>query len=208
MHALGILITRYNALEFTLFLHFYHFLNDYRTDVPAVIFSRLNNQHRLDVLRRYSESENNGAVKVRLDRFLSDFDICNTNRNFLAHSKIHNDRHLELGNTSAVLQNPKLILKKAPKNEPLRDNYTELEASELRQIADDIKSTDDFGFALYVFMSARRTGGSFTLADGKKITPSLPEILPTPRTLSLSDSLTPAAGTAEKKETSSGNLAS
>jgi hypothetical protein len=186
MHALGILIARYNVLEFTLFMFLYYYLNDSKTTAPALIFSRLNNQYRIDILKLYVETEADPAVKSRVEAFLSAFGTCTENRNFLAHAQIHGGA-LTLADLGKVFER-RLVLKKAPKGNPLSANYTFLELTELRQLADDIEATNNFGVGLYFFMAARRVGGSFTLAGGAVHKPALPEIPAPPRQLILSDS--------------------
>jgi hypothetical protein len=195
MHALGILITRYNALEVSLFRIISHYLNDYETEAPAIIFARLNNHYRLDVVASHIKREKDPAVKSRLVAFVAAYNTCTDNRNFLAHAQIQTTakflpREISLSEIHKTLLANKITLSKASKSRPQGKNYTELEVSELRHMADDIKQTEDFGFELYVFMLARRFGGTLTLADGKKLTPALPETPPVPHKLSLFDPAT------------------
>src|SRR5437868_6357932 len=77
MHALGVIITNYNALEVSLFLFFYYYINDAATDVPRIIFTRLNNQQRVDVVGRYLEAlEKEAPVSERVKAFLTGYNVC------------------------------------------------------------------------------------------------------------------------------------
>jgi len=165
--------------------------------VPATIFSRLNNQYRVDLLSKYAEAELDPVIRERLQSFLAAYNICTENRNFLAHAQVHNPTQTlaDLGSLRRV--SGQMVLKKPPKSDPLRQNYANLDIHDLRQIADDMEQTNGFGTDLYLYMAARRFGGTFRFGADRTYTPTLPETPPTPRTLTLQDS---PAQTAERRQ--------
>lgn len=190
MHALGVFITSYNSLEFILFFFFYHYLGESRkTSVPLFIFSKLNNQNRIDAL--YVEIEPDPDVRERMKYFLDSYNICTENRNFLAHAQLHNKTSLGRLYGGDLVDVSRVIMKKPPRNAPERDNFTHLTVQEIHDMADDIGVVDDFGFKLFIFLEARHHGGVFTFPGGKTERPTLPDIPPVPRTLILSPTANP-----------------
>lgn len=186
MQALGVLITRYNELEGTLYLLFQHYLNDEHATASKLIFSRLNNQNREDVLRQYAETEKDEKVRNTVQLFMTAFRTCTDNRNFVAHAQIHGGTYslADLGSFFR-LDDKKLTLKKSRKGNPSSENYTHLEITELRQMADDITTTKDFGTELYLYLAIQRMGGSVKMGDETIFSPTLPEVPPPPRALIL-----------------------
>ena len=170
MHALGVIVTYYNSLEYGLFLMFFHYLNDNHTTAPQTIFARLNNQYRVDVVSRYAETiEKDEQVKDRVKHFLNGYNVCTDNRNFLAHSRLHGGTALEALGKPMPRQ---IVLTKAPRGAPKRQNYTLMLVSDLRTIADDIKAFDQFAWELFIYLAAQRYGGKITLL-GKQFEPSI-----------------------------------
>jgi len=187
MQALGVLIAEFNSLELSFFLIFWHYFNDTRTQAAQIIFGRLNNQHRLELTKHYVDSlEIAPAVKEKLSAFFKAYEICTENRNFLAHSQLHSPE--ASSDLKSLLSERQITLKKPPKNDPAKINYTQLSKTELRKISEDIQSTDRFGIDLFLFLRARQTGGLFNLGS-ETYTPSLPDTPQTPRKLILSDSI-------------------
>jgi hypothetical protein len=147
------------------------------------LFSDLNvNKKRLDTLRRLVQVKETDPIIIdHLDHFIVGFDICAENRNFLMH-----------GMTLDAENSSELILKKYARNDPTKTNYMHLTVLVIRKIADEIYSFDRYGLELYIWLSARATGGKFLLASGKAIVPTLPDKPPKPDKMSLSDHPIPA----------------
>jgi hypothetical protein len=189
LHALGVIITRYNDLEFVAFLLIYHYLNG-DPAIAALIFSRLNNQSRTDILLRYGQNDKSQDVTKRVEHFVSAYNICTENRNYLAHSQIDSGQFASQLNLGLGAITPTIVLKKAPRNEPLNRNYAHLAVSDLRSIADDIQIADRFGFDLFRYLHAQPSEGR-PLPSGKGPAPALPDIPLLPRALTLSRIATP-----------------
>lgn len=182
MHALGVVAANYNHLEFAMHALFWQ-LSGLDVTVAMHLLSDLsNNKKRLDTLRRFVKAkEADSAVKDLLDHFIVGFDICAENRNFLMH-----------GMTLDAHNSSELILKKFARNDPTKTNYMHLTVQTIRKIADEIDRFDSYGMDIYIWRSARTTGGKFLLASGKVIEPTLPEKPPRPDKMNLSDHPIPA----------------
>lgn len=182
MHALGVEAANYNHLEFTMQALFWQ-SSGLEITVAMHLFSDLNvNKKRLDTLKRFVQAkEPDPIVKDLLDHFISGFDICAENRNLLMH-----------GMTLDADSSSELILKKFARNDPTRTNYMHLTVPAIRKVADETYKFDRYGMELYIWRSARSTGGRFLLANGVVLQPSLPEKPLKPERLSLSDHPIPA----------------
>jgi hypothetical protein len=84
-----------------------------------------------------------------------------------------------------------LALGKSPRGDPTKTNYLHLNKQQIRAIADEIHAVYSFGLNIYLYVSARKTGGVLTDESGRTSTPTLPEKPPLPNNLNLSDSPIP-----------------
>jgi hypothetical protein len=185
MHALGVVATNYNHLEFVFLLLFAHYMRGYAA--ATVTFANLNNRYRKDVMQALlDDEERDPIIRDRLDHFLVGFDICAENRNFLMHSLTQNAGP-SLGTTAKL----HLELGKRARSEPLRTNYARLSIENLRDIADEIDTYDNYGFNLLLWLMARPAGGRLTLPGSPERVPPLPDKPAPPKKLTLFDSPAP-----------------
>lgn len=177
MHALGVVAANYNSMEFTLQLLFYFYIG-LKSDVPVWLFNHLhNNKNRLDILSRLlSSHEQNPQVADLLAFFVTGYDICAENRNLLMHSL-----------TLKASVSTELSLHKFSRNNPTKTNYIQLTVAQIRAVADEIDSMDDFGVECLLWLRARDLGGEYTFSDGRKERPALPNKPPKPNKLNWSD---------------------
>lgn len=135
--------------------------------------AQLNNKERLNLLEQLaSEREKNAVAKERVQHFIAGFDICAENRNFLMHSMTHKA-------SWDKAKTEYMTLRKAPRREPHRVNYLNLELTDLRRIAEEISDYDEYAISLFVWLQAQPLGRYFW-ADGTETTPTLPDKPPTP----------------------------
>jgi hypothetical protein len=170
MHALGVVAAHYNHLEQVFQLLFWRY--SALDSTPALrLFQRLNNnRNRIDSLIEWIENkEYNAEMKERALHFVSGFEVCAENRNFLMHGLTQ----------SPLSASDSLVLAKAARRDPERHNFLHLRLQDIRQIANEIDNLWILGMRLYVWYRARSTGGTIIL-NGKKISPTLPEIPPAP----------------------------
>jgi hypothetical protein len=118
----------------------------------------------------------------RIEHFLSGFDICAENRNFLMHSLTRN----AVGSNQLYLE-----LEKSARSQPTRRNLVRLSVEDIRRIADEIDTYDHFGFNLVLWLLARLDGGVLKLGDGPEQRPPLPDKPALPAKLNLSGAPTP-----------------
>ena len=182
MHALGVIGVNYNDLEHILYLLFHYFLNDYQSQVPAVLFAQLSNERRLFYMKNFSKSYHSGTQQTAIDGFLDGYAICAYNRNVLMHSSIPDAMDVMKLAESA---DPVVVLhKRSQGNHSSISRIENITVTKLRQIADEMAAYETFGFNLYLFLLAQRTGGTLKI-DGKEERPTLPEKPPLPAKLVL-----------------------
>jgi hypothetical protein len=125
-----------------------------------------------------SQAEKMEEVKDRLLHYLLCFNICTENRNILSHSILHH-ADVEIAKFS-----------KRASNNPQQEIQFEIPMSELRQVADDIGATYEFGVDLYLWLLQRKScEPGYVFKDGEIGLPfpqqpgSLPDKPQKPRTL-------------------------
>jgi hypothetical protein len=140
-HALGVIATTYNFLEYRvlgLLLLYVGF-----SDMTTFLFQRLkDNTARLDLLKKavFTGGET-VEIKDAVQHFCTGFDRCAQNRNILMHSLAYDGP-----SSNALDQN--LVFAKAAKHR-LKWNRVSLSLVTLRRVADETKSFSDFGRKLF-----------------------------------------------------------
>jgi hypothetical protein len=180
MHALGVVATNYNHLEFMFLLLFREYMPG--GSAPIVTFSHLSNFNRREVFQALlDDQERDPVTRDRLDHFVSGFDICTENRNFLMHSLTQNAGR---GDDVRKLH---LELAKRAKSQPTRHNVVRLSVSDIRRIANEMDTLDEYGFSLVLWLMARKTGGTLKLYGdhGPERIPALPDKPDRPEKLDL-----------------------
>jgi hypothetical protein len=149
IHALGVIAANYNTLEYALLCLFTHYLGPSGTSAANLFQQMRSNSFRLDTLKCAARARENETVTLgAVLTFIENFDICAENRNFLMHSQID-----ALAGRDATL-----VLAKATRKDPATLNYARLSLTEIRQVADDIHFTEQFGLDLFIYVASRRVG--------------------------------------------------
>ncbi len=144
IHALGVVATLYNQMEFSLFC----LLMDYTklsSETTQWLIANISNNLRLELLRRcVGENESDPTTKDHVHHYAACFDICTENRNFLMHSM-----------SSKPNDNASLSFMKASRNDPKKVNHINLCLEDIRCVADDIANTMTFGGLLHIYFAFR-----------------------------------------------------
>jgi hypothetical protein len=165
MHALGVVATNYNHLEFIFFLLFRQYMTG--GSAPILTFSHLNNFNRADVFRAVDDQESDSVTRDRLDHFVSGFKICTDNRNFLMHLLTQN------AGTGDDVRKRHLELAKRARTQPTRHDLVRLSLRDIRRIANEMDTFDEYGFSLVVWLMARKNDGILKFDDAPDQTPEL-----------------------------------
>jgi hypothetical protein len=146
VHAFGQVTLAYNFLEETVGMIFAHYLPTEKTFSEA-IFHKLNNPDRMLLLSELIErNESDPAVTTALSHFLRCYDICNENRNILAHAIIEARAH-RLPNFIPV--------SKRSKDAKVGRVFFHFSLSDLRGIADSIAEVFNYGTRLRIWLAYR-----------------------------------------------------
>ena len=170
IHALGVIVSTYNSLEFTLFFFFCRY-HQIRPPIGQSIFAGLNNYQRVNFTRnKLNESNEDDRSKGWVNHFLSAYDIVTENKNFLVHSSV-------IINTT---EQEHITFGKGSKTQPNNWSFAHMTVDDLRKVAEEIGTLHEFGTAVQAWLEARETGGSFRLQGKAVWTPPLPETPPLP----------------------------
>jgi hypothetical protein len=162
LHALGVITSAYNQLEFVLLLFFMKYVV---ADSKAAqrIFGLLSNYNTCDLVRESAKAKEENAIALdSLLHFLKGFEVLEWNRNFLAHSH-------------SILNNPEqshLTFGKGSRSNPDVWSFAHMSLSEIRGIADDIHAFWLFGSTLHLWLIGR---GTLIFQGGRKETVELPD---------------------------------
>ncbi|MBM7482333.1 hypothetical protein ACVWWI_004356 [Bradyrhizobium sp. USDA 3686] len=170
LHALGVITSAYNQLEFVLLTFFAKYVV---TDPEAAqkIFGLLSNYNTCDLIREAAQTkEEDETARESVLHFLKGFEVLEWNRNFLAHSH-------------SILNNPEqshLTFGKGSRSKPNVWSFVHLSLPEIRAIADSIRDYWSFGSGLNLWLIGR---GTLIFPGGRKETVVLPDRPPLPEKL-------------------------
>lgn len=184
LHALGVITSAFNQLEFVLLLFFMRYVV---SDPKAAqrIFALLSNYNTSDLIREALEAkEANDVARDSTLHFLKGFDILEWNRNFLAHS------HSIMNNP----EQPHLTFGKGSRNKPGEWSFAHMSLHDIRRVADDVHDFWLFGSHVNRWLVGR---GTLIFSDGHREFVKLPDIPPLPNKLA-----TVPNGVLEKQDTS------
>lgn len=141
LHALGAISLLYNRLEHAMCSLFSDYVATNRS-IGDIIYSRLSNRERIDVLRELVHLESDEMVRDCTLHAIGCFEICAENRNTLMHM-IHDH---------AVDADGPLWGKKRS-SDKTRDVFYSMSVAELRAVANDIATTYTFvvDVSVYIF---------------------------------------------------------
>lgn len=183
LHALGVITSAFNQLEFVLLLFFMRFVVS-EPKAAQRIFALLSNYNTSDLVRDALESkEEHVAARESSLHFLRGFDILEWNRNFLAHS------HSIMNNP----EQPHLTFGKGSRNKPNEWSFAHMSLPDIRRVADDIHDFWLFGSHINRWLVGR---GKLIFSDGHCETVELPDKPPLPNKLT-----TVPNGVVEKQDT-------
>jgi hypothetical protein len=174
LHALGVITASYNQLEFTLFVLFLRYLK-MEPEPAQKVFVLMSNPNRIDLLRdAVTAEEKDPIVQDRVLYFIEAFETLASSRNFLAHS------HTILGTPDQ----DHLTFGKGSKRQPRNWSFAHMTLTDLRKIADDIRTYWSFGMGLDRWIVGRSSGAhAHLLKTGRRSIPPLPEKPPQPAKL-------------------------
>jgi hypothetical protein len=153
IHALGVIATGFNLLEFRLRSLFPTYT---RIPSPAAyaLFAKTSNQMRLELMRGSIDfSTHPPAIKNDVRYFLEGFKICADNRNILMHSTVFyvfgpDDDPCPV--TALPGTQPQgMGFQKSPRGDPFQIKTYQLSLDEIRGVADCIKAFEDYGDRLF-----------------------------------------------------------
>jgi hypothetical protein len=122
-----------------LFVHYF----DYQQEAAA-LFQQMRNNFRLDTLRCLVEAvEKDKEVREHISHYSYCYEICTDNRNALMHSMINDSPDSP----------PLLNLAKTARKDPMQQIYAQVSLQRLRDIADEIYYTEEFGTQLFHWVS-------------------------------------------------------
>ena len=176
IHAVGMISLNYNFLEVILRQHYLNHFNYPSTG--AFTFERQSNDVRLELIKRYIAARKGRDIDADYAEaflhFLDCFKACQTNRNIIMHARV-----------ALLTENEELFLEfsKSRKDEPLTLNHFVVSLNGLRKIANDIKTTAEYGrVTRLLWLSSQVRGTEIArlfgpLPEALPEKPELPEIL-------------------------------
>ncbi|MGY3036330.1 hypothetical protein ACVIIV_005500 [Bradyrhizobium sp. USDA 4354] len=170
LHALGVITSAFNQLEFALLLFFKRYIV---ADPKAAqkLFTLLSNYNITELIRDAVEvREAHEIVRDSSLHFLKGFEILEWNRNFLAHS------HSILNNP----EQPHLTFGKGSRSQLHVWSFAHMTLKEIRAVADDIHDFWLFGSHLDRWLIGR---GTLIFSDGHRETVEMPDKPPLPKKL-------------------------
>jgi hypothetical protein len=173
LHALGVITSSFNQLEFVLLLFFIRYVVS-EPKSGQKIFGLLSNYNIFDLIRdAINEKEADATAKEYSLHFLKGFEALEANRNFLAHS------HSILNNP----EQPHLTFGKGSRNQPDVWSYAHMTLPDLRKIADEMRDFWLFGSRLDAWIIAIPNNGKIIWSDGQVSLQPLPDKPPLPERL-------------------------
>jgi hypothetical protein len=162
LHALGVITSAYNLLEFALLSFFMRYVVAEPMSAQK-IFGLLSNHSILELLRESIEAnETDFNAKGASLYFLKAFEILEHNRNFLSHSH-------------AILNNPDqahLTFGKGSRKQPNVWSFAHLTLPEIRKVADEMKEFWLYGSHVNRWLIGR---GTLVFSDGHREQVTLPD---------------------------------
>ena len=152
MHALGVIASVFNLLEFRFRALFQLYL-EMPFLIAATLFGKISNVERLQLIDlAVTRSSHPETIKADVRYFLAGYRNCNDNRNILMHSMamfVWFDPNAERCPVVSPKQPDAIAFQKSKRDDSHKINIYRPTITELREVADALKSFETYGDDLY-----------------------------------------------------------